>query len=90
MQLCKNLRKSVTPDGAVMFDVQRGQIFRVNLIGSTILELMSKELTVPQIAEELSRTYGLPADAIESDVREFLESLEHHQLVEMASRQCPA
>lgn len=89
MQFSKNVRKSVTADGAVMLDVVRGQMFRANPVGSSILQLLSERRTVSQIAQQLSSTYGVPIDTAESDVREFLASLKHHQLLETAHGEHP-
>jgi hypothetical protein len=76
------IRSTVTPDGAVLLDVERGQMFWVNGIGSRILELLGKGFDEAQIVAELSAACGADVNGLRPDVREFLELLGQHHILE--------
>lgn len=82
LQVPEHVRKTYSPDGGIVLDVQHGRMFTLNLIGSKILELLDRQYTVAQIAAELSREYGIDAGMAARDVREFLDLLEKHRLIE--------
>jgi len=81
------IRRAATSDGAILLDVERGQMFSLNTVGSRILELLGKGWNEPQIVAELSATFGADVERVRCDVREFLELLaRHHVLDETAGR----
>jgi predicted transcriptional regulator len=57
-------------------------MFGLNFVGSRILELLKNDAQPPQIAEEISREFGVAPETASADVREFLELLEKHNLIE--------
>ncbi|MGH9500360.1 MAG: PqqD family protein [Terriglobales bacterium] len=69
-------------DGAIVLDVQRGQMFSLNFVGSRILELLKSGYTELEIVDEISREVGVRRDLAEIDVREFLQTLKERLLVE--------
>jgi len=56
-------------------------MFSLNLVGSKIVELLGRGYSDGQIVDEISRRFEVSRDTVESDLREFLASLERHQLV---------
>jgi hypothetical protein len=76
------IRSAATPDGAILLDVERGQMFSMNGIGSRILELLGKGFDEAQIVAELSAACGVDVDRVRPDVREFLELLGQHHILE--------
>ncbi len=76
------VRSTHGQDGAVVLDVQQGQMFNLNLVGSRILELLELGSTEPEIVDVISREYHASQELVESDVREFLETLQRYKLVE--------
>jgi len=76
------IRSTVTPDGAILLDVERGQMFSVNGIGSIILQLLSKGFDEARIVAELSTACGADVNRVRPDVREFLELLGQHHILE--------
>ena len=78
----EHVRKTHSEDGAIVLDVMHGRMFTLNLVGSKILELLEHQYTTAQIAEELSREFGITADVASRDVAEFLGTLERHRLIE--------
>jgi hypothetical protein len=76
------LRSTHNQDGAILLDVRRGQMFKVNFVGSRILELLKNGSNESAITNQISREFGIGRELAESDVRQFLEALKKCQLVE--------
>jgi Coenzyme PQQ synthesis protein D (PqqD) len=82
------VRSTHGQDGAVVLDVQQGQLFNLNLVGSRILELLERGSTESEIVDLISREFHAARDLVEDDVREFLETLKSHKLVEERRSDC--
>ena len=78
----ETVRSTHNQDGAVVLDVQQGQIFNLNFVGSRILELLKSGSAEPAIVDEISREFDVSRDLAENDVREFLQNLKKCCLVE--------
>lgn len=76
------VRSAHGQDGAVVLDIQQGQMFNLNLVGSRILELLESGSTESEIVDVISREFNAARNLVESDVREFLETLKTYNLVE--------
>lgn len=76
------MRSTHSPDGAIVLDLRRGQIFHLNLIGSRILELLKTGTTEAAIADTISKEFEVNRNLVEADLRDFLEALQSCQLVE--------
>ena len=75
------LRTTHSQDGAILLDVQQGQIFNLNLVGSKILELIENGETESNIVNVISREFNASREVVRNDVRQFIESLEKRKLV---------
>ena len=75
-------RSTHNQDGAIVLDLRQGQMFKVNFVGSRILELLKKGSTESGIVDEIRREFGVSRDLAENDVREFLQNLKKCHLVE--------
>jgi hypothetical protein len=69
-------------DGGIVLDILHGQMFGLNFVGSRILQLLEQQVTPALIAQEIAATFGISAETAERDVREFIETLEKHHLIE--------
>jgi hypothetical protein len=76
------VRSTHGQDGAIVLDVQQGQMFNLNPVGSRILELLECGSSESQIVNAVSREFNADVGVVENDVREFLETLKAHKLVE--------
>ena len=76
------VRKTSSEDGGIVLDVKHGRMFGLNIVGSRVLELLEQQHTPREIAQEIAATFGVTADIADRDVREFLETLEKHHLIE--------
>lgn len=75
------LRATHSQDGAILLDVQQGQIFNLNLVGSKILELINNGETESNIVNVISREFNASREVVESDVRKFIKSLQKHKVL---------
>ena len=64
-----------------MLDIRRGQMFRVNRVGSRILELLVSGHQESQIAHQISAEFAISIEISTTDVREFLGLLQSHNIV---------
>jgi hypothetical protein len=77
-----HVRKTDSEDGGIVLDIRQGLMFGLNVVGSRIVELLEQQHTPEQIAREIASTFGVAIEVAERDVREFLEMLEKHHLIE--------
>ena len=80
-RVSEGVRSTHGQDGAIVLDVQQGQMFNLNLVGSKILELLEKGWTEADIVDVISRDFNASREVVENDVSEFIESLKQHKLV---------
>ena len=82
IRVSEHVRKIHSQDGGIVLDVKYGRMFSLNLVGSKIVELLDRHYTPAQIAEELTCEFGISVDVANRDLREFLDTLEKHHLIE--------
>ena len=80
MKLSEHVRSAHNQDGAVVLDILHGEMFRLNFVGSRMLELLKDGFTNAQIAETISREFGVARETVAMDLEEFLAHLEKHNL----------
>lgn len=83
------IRSTHSQDGAVVLDVRHGHMFNLNLVGSRILVLLEQGNPESQIAENVSREFGVSREIADADVREFLGTLQKYRLVEFRDAHGP-
>jgi hypothetical protein len=81
-RVSESVRSTHGQDGAVVLDIRQGQMFNLNLIGSRILELLKTGANESAIVDEISRKFEVSRDVAENDVREFMQALQQHHLLE--------
>jgi hypothetical protein len=89
MKLSAQTRSTHNQDGAIVLDILHGHIFRANIVGSRILELLRRNHTEEQIAEELSREFRVSRETLVADLAEFLALLKKHRLIELRTSGTP-
>lgn len=82
MKLMDELRATHDQDGGIVLDIRSGRMFRLNPVGSRILELLRAGLEESEITQQVSREFHADRETVASDVKEFLAHLEAHRLVE--------
>jgi len=83
MKLSEHVRSTHSQDGAIALDILHGQMFRLNVVGSRILELLKQGMTEAQIADAISRDSGAPLEIVATDLRDFLDHLQRNRLIEI-------
>ena len=58
-------------------------MFRLNVVGSRILELLKQGMTEAQIADAICCDSGAQREIVATDIREFLNHLERNHLFEI-------
>lgn len=81
-KLSEQVRSTHSQDGAVVLDIREGQMFRLNLVGSRMFELVKLGYSETSIADEISREFGVAREMVEIDLSEFLSHLEKHHLLD--------
>jgi len=81
-KVAESVRSTHGQDGGIVLDTRQGQIFKLNLVGSTILEWLNRGLAETEVVERISREFGVSRELAACDLREFLAELEKHRLIE--------
>jgi len=81
-RVSNTVRSTHNQDGAIVLDVRQGQMFKVNFVGSRILELLKSGSTESAIVDEIGREFGVRRDVAENDVQDFLQNLKTCHLIE--------
>lgn len=82
-RVSEGVRSTHGRDGAVVLDIQQGQMFNLNFVGSRIFELLKTGATESAIVDEIRQKFEVSRDVAEGDVREFIASLKQHHLLEV-------
>lgn len=80
-RVSEGVRSTHGQDGAIVLDVQQGQMFNLNCVGSRILELLETGAEEPKIVDVISQEFNGKPELVGKDVREFIEALRKHKLV---------
>jgi len=81
-RVAEDIRSTHSQDGAIVLDIRHGKMFNLNFVGSRILELIKTGATELAIVDEISQKFGVTRDVAENDVRQFIESMKQHHLLE--------
>jgi len=76
------VRSTHSSKGGVVLDIRHGRIFNLNLVGSRILELLKSGHSESAIAGSIECEFGIGLATAQTDVREFLQVLMQHDLIE--------
>jgi Coenzyme PQQ synthesis protein D (PqqD) len=82
-RVVETVRSTHGQDGAMVLDIRQGQIFNLNPVGSRILALLEVRTTESAIVDEISQKFAVNPDVARKDVREFIETLRQHHLLEI-------
>jgi len=77
----KNVQEDKVGETLYLFSEETGYIYELNETGSEIWSLLKEGLDEDQIAEELSRKYGVDTALVEEDLRKFIVELKKYGLI---------
>jgi hypothetical protein len=89
MKLSHEVRSTHNQDGAVVLDLRAGRMFRLNLVGSRILELLRAGKSQQEIVETIAVEFATEQATVAADVTEFLQHLERHRLLQDRQKENP-
>lgn len=75
LRISESIRHNGTQDGAILLDIQHGQMFSMNATAARILELVRRGCDESQIVAEISQVYGGNEDIVRADIVELIERL---------------
>ncbi len=81
-RVAETVRSTHNADGGVVLDIRQGQMFSLNYVGSIILELLKRGSCQSEVVVAVTSQFEISRDVAEADVREFIEALKRHRLVE--------
>jgi hypothetical protein len=73
--LAPGLRVSVHLEGAVILDIDGGQLYSTNKVGARILSLLEAKTNLTDIAERIKTEFEAPIEQVSADLDRFVESL---------------
>ena len=76
------VRSTHGQDGAIVLDIRQGQMFNLNFVGSRVLELLKNGTDESAIVDRISHEFDVSRVVAERDVREFIDALKEHKLVD--------
>ena len=82
LTISRSVRLTKSQDGGILLDVEQGQIFRLNPVGTRILELLEEGHDGPSLTHALSSELDVPEQVVREDVRDFLSQLRERRLIE--------
>ena len=77
-------------DGAIVLDVTRGRMLRLNSTGSFIFERVQQGLALSEIISEIAQEFHISYEIASADVNQFMKSMVQAGLVTEESQEvCP-
>lgn len=78
----EHVRATVTPDGLVLLDIDRGKIYTANPVAARIWQGLFVDKWKPaEVAESIAREFDTKTEQVGEDMRYFLAVLEESGLV---------
>jgi Coenzyme PQQ synthesis protein D (PqqD) len=81
LTISTSIRMTKSQDGGILLDVEQGEIFHLNLVGTRIVELLQEGHDEFSLARTLSREFSVPEEIVKGDVDDFLFRLRHQRLI---------
>jgi hypothetical protein len=77
---------SVVDGEAVILELDRGEYYGLNDVGTRVWQLLEKEASVDGVVDKLLEEFEVDRETLAADVLELLQDLEGHQLLQRADR----
>ena len=85
-RVSEHVRATHGSDGVTVLDIRLGQMFRLNVVGARIFELLKDGIQEPEIVDRIAQEFCVSAKTAEGDVRDFLIALMRAGLIEEQRR----
>jgi len=83
IRLSTHVRTVSSPEGGALLDLRQGRMYRVNGVGSIVLELLAHGNSEQEIVQVISERCSVELNVASADVREFVSSLKQNALVDV-------
>lgn len=80
--ISRSVRLTKSQDGGILLDVEQGEIFRLNPVGTRIIELLKQGHDGPSLTRALSCEFDVPEQIVREDLRDFLSQLRERRLID--------
>jgi hypothetical protein len=80
--LALDLRVSTHDDGAVILDIDGGQVYSTNKVGARILVLLGESKSLNDIADAIKAEFDAPIEQVRTDLDRFVQSLSERGLLQ--------
>jgi hypothetical protein len=84
MIVSPDIRWSRTGDGGLLLDIKTSKYYSLNSIGAIIWEGLATGSTLDEIAGKLHEQFRAPREQVQSDLTEFVQSLERRGVITYA------
>jgi hypothetical protein len=81
LTISTSVRVTKSHDGGILLDVEQGEIFNLNPVGTRIVELLQEGHDEFSLARTLSREFSVSAEVVSRDVDDFLFRLRQQRLI---------
>ena len=75
LALAPGLRVSVHDEGAVILDIDGGQLYSTNKVGARILAILQETTNLQDIADRIKSEFDAPLEQVRADLDCFMVSL---------------
>lgn len=75
------VRSTQSQDGAIVLDIQRGRVFRLNVTGALIYARLQQGHSHTEIVKAITEEMGVAQETAEKDVSDFVQTLEQRHLL---------
>jgi len=79
--LAPGLRVSVHDEGAVILDIDGGQLYSTNKVGARILVLLEGKTALNDIADRIKEEFEAPLERVRADLDRFVGNLNSRGLL---------
>ena len=69
--------------GVVLLDIESGEYYGLNEVGSRIWALLQEERSPIEILSTLRSEYGVPEEILRSDIQQFLHHLQTNGIIQI-------
>lgn len=80
-KISTGVRSVQNSDGRSILNIEKGQIFHTNAVGSFIVDSLAQGLSPLSIAQQIASRFDVVVDVALSDTREFIRTLELQGLI---------
>jgi Coenzyme PQQ synthesis protein D (PqqD) len=82
--ISSHVRATISPDGAVLLDIEKGLCYSLNVVGAKIWQVIESgagHATFKDLVNALASQFNVSQDELARDIEEYLQELEKKLLI---------